>query len=531
MHLEKRIVRGKTYYCVVEKQRIDGKVKTIRQIYLGSAERIARLLSNPIPKFKTYSYGDIALLLHVAEQTGFSDNIRANFPKSDCMSDYLLLLVFNRLLEPTSKAGIKFWYEKTCLPLIWKGGLSPSSQTYWNFLDKLTEEKRDAIWDGIFEHAKSILKIEDDTFLFDITNFFTYIADHEQNVLPKKGHSKQMRNNLNLISLGMMVGEKSALPYNYDIYQGNLTDCNNFPSALKSVKNKPRTYDKEKITLVFDKGNNSPKNFEAIRGYHFVGSLPKAKAEATDLFGLETKPCYESTPGKWVSSVSKQANVYGTDCKVVLSYNERLYRKQIHVIEKKMDQTNARFELIRNKEFRTENSARNQVLRILSRKQNPFSYAIKKAGSKYRVDLILDEDKNKQYLKGAGKNVIFTNHLDWSDERIIQAYRSLNKAEHQFKLMHGSLLVPLKPVYHWTDQKIEAHVMTCMIALLFARILDYECREKKITGDFRIILKKARDIRLAIVQKDGRPQFVFEEMGLESQSLMEKFSLSRFVAQ
>lgn len=528
MHLEKRIVRGKTYYCAVEKRRINGKVKTIRQIYLGSAKRIAGLLNNPIPKFKTYSYGDMALLLHVAEQTDFSKIVSTHFPKS-AMADYLLLLVFNRLLEPTSKAGIKSWYEKTCLPLIWNRGLSPSSQTYWNYLDKLTEEKRNDIWDEIFEQTKTILKVKDDTFLFDITNFFTYIDDHEDNVLPKKGHSKQMRNNLNLISLGMMVGEKSALPYNYDLYQGNLTDCNNFPSALESVKNKPTIYDKEKITLVFDKGNNSPKNFEALKGYHFVGSLPKAKAEAADLFGRETKPCYESTPGKWVSSISKQTNVYGMDCKVVLSYNERLYRKQVHAIEKRTAQTNARFELIKNKEFKTENSARNQLLRILPRKQNPFSYEIKKAGSKYRVELTLDENKDKQYRLGAGKNVIFTNHLDWSDERIIYAYRSLSKAEHQFKLMHGTLLVPLKPVYHWTDQKIEAHVMICMIALLFARILDYECREKKIISNFRTVLKAARDIRLALVQKNGKSQFVFEEMGLESQALMESFLLSKFV--
>lgn len=520
-------IGGKKYLYIAWARREGKKTKVFRQLYLGSADRLVERLQGP-SKFKTYSYGDIALLLHVAEQTAFSRIVSNHFPKS-AMADYLLLLVLNRLLEPASKAGIKSWYEKTCLPLIWKAGLSPSSQTYWNFLDKLTEEKRDAIWDGIFEHAKSILKINDDTFLFDITNFFTYIADHEKNTLPKKGHSKQMRNNLNLISLGMMVGENSALPYNYDTYNGNVTDCNNFPSALKTVKNKPKIFDREKITLVFDKGNNSPKNFEALQGYHFVGSLPKAKAEAADLFGLKTKPCYESTPKKWVFSVSKQANVYGMDCKIVLSYNERLYRKQIHVIEKRISQTRAKFELIRNREFRTENSARNQMLRILPRKQNPFSYEIKKAGSKYSVKLTLDEDKDKQYRRGAGKNVIFTNHLDWSDERIIRAYRSLNKAEHQFKLMHGSLLVPLKPVYHWTDQKIEAHVMICMLSLLFARILDYECREKKIAGDFRAILKEARDIRLAIVQKEGKPQFVFEEMGLESQTLMEAFSLSRFV--
>jgi transposase len=527
MHLEKRVSRGKTYYCAVEKKRIDGKVKTVRQIYLGSAERITERLNEPLPKFKTYSYGDIALLLHVAELTGFRESVNAFF--SNRASDYFLLLVINRLLEPTSKAGISQWYGKTCLPVVLDKRLSPSSQVYWNLLDQLTDVKRASVWDAVFEKTKSVLKITDDTFLFDITNFFTYIADHEKNVLPKKGHSKQMRNNLNLISLGMMVGENSALPYNYDLYRGNLTDCNNFPSAIEAVKNKPQAFDKEKITLVFDKGNNSPKNFEALKGYHFVGSLPKAKAEASDLVELETKPCYESTPGKPVCSVSKLARVYGLDCKIVLSYNERLYRKQTHAIDERIQRTRTKFELVRNRVFRTESSARNHMLKILPRKQNPFSFEVKKVESKYVVELNLDEEKEKLYRRWAGKNVIFSNRLDWSDERIIRAYRSLNKVEHQFKLMHGSLLVPLKPVYHWTDQKIEAHVLMCMLSLLFARVLDYECRRKGIVGDFRAVLKTARDIRLAIVQKDGRPQFVFEEMGVGSQALMEAFSLSRFV--
>ncbi|MFZ5340969.1 MAG: hypothetical protein ACOZBG_04690, partial [Candidatus Micrarchaeota archaeon] len=94
-------------------------------------------------------------------------------------------------------------------------------------------------------------------------------------------------------------------------------------------------------------------------------------------------------------------------------------------------------------------------------------------------------------------------------------------------VLHNALLIPLKPVYHWTDQKIKAHVFLCMVALLFAKVLEFICRSK-INGDFRKILDFASTIRLALVQRDGTPKLVFEELEPKQQSFMEAFSLSRF---
>ena len=41
--LRKKIVKGKPYWYVVEAARVDGKVKTIFQVYLGSAEKILEM--------------------------------------------------------------------------------------------------------------------------------------------------------------------------------------------------------------------------------------------------------------------------------------------------------------------------------------------------------------------------------------------------------------------------------------------------------------------------------------------------------
>ena len=41
--LRTKLVKGKPYWYVVEAARVDGKVKTVFQVYLGSAEKILEM--------------------------------------------------------------------------------------------------------------------------------------------------------------------------------------------------------------------------------------------------------------------------------------------------------------------------------------------------------------------------------------------------------------------------------------------------------------------------------------------------------
>jgi len=519
-------VKNKKYLYIAWGKRIGKKTKVIRQVYLGSADRVAKLLEQPLPKFTSYSYGEIALLLHIAELTDFVEISNKHLQKVASIGDYLLLPVINRLLKPKSKAGIKEWHDGTCLPLIWNKKLSLSSQNYWYYLDQLTDEKIKAIWRKLLSNVKEKLKIEDSAFIFDPTNFFTYIDNHEDNKLPRKGHNKQMRHDKNQLSLSMFIGENSELPYDFNCYPGNTHDGKHFGSILPELKEKIGIYSKEKITLVFDKGNNSEDNFEAVKNYYFVGSLPKDKSEVRELFSGPFKFCYKNNSGNVIKSVSKEAEVYGIKCKIVISYNEELEKKQLHSLKEKIAKTWRKFDRISN-QFNSEKAAIRALIEILPKKQNPFDYELLEEGKKFKIALQLNEEKVAWYKLTAGKNVIFSNHLDWNDERIIKTYRSMSKIENQFKLLHGALLVPLKPVYHWTDQKIKAHIFLCMVALLFAKLLEYVCKDK-IKGNFRQILDFASSIRIAIVKKEEKPKLVFEELEPRQQALMETFSLSRF---
>ncbi|MBI5393187.1 IS1634 family transposase [Candidatus Woesearchaeota archaeon] len=526
--LVKRKIKGHMYYYLVWMKRKGKKVFREKQIYVGSAEKIHQLLSQELPKFTSYSYGELALLLHVANISNFVNIVNKHLRKVSSIGDYLLLPVINRLIKPTSKEGIKEWYDKSCLPLIWNKKVSLSSQNYYYYLDRIDDKKIEKIWEELLQNAKKKLNVGDSSFLFDPTNFFTYIDDHEENELPQNGFSKQKRNDKNQINLSLMIGEQSLLPYYYGVYAGNVNDKTNFEKTSSDLVNNAKQYSKEKITLVFDKGNNTENNLKAIKDFYFVGSLPKEKTETRDLLDGDFKFCYENTKKNEIKSISKESEVYGIKCKIVVSYNEKLKKKQLHVLEDKISKTQTKFKEIEGHLFKNEKAAINRINEILPKKQNPFNYEVVPEGEKFKLKLNLSEGKVAWYRKTAGKNIIFTNHLNWNDQRIIEAYRSMHKIENQFKILHGALLIPIKPIYHWTDQKIKAHVFLCMVSLLFARMLEHMCKSK-IKGDFRHILEFASSIRIALVQKDGKPKLIFEELDVNQQGLMEAFSLSSFV--
>lgn len=79
-----------------------------------------------------------------------------------------------------------------------------------------------------------------------------------------------------------------------------------------------------------------------------------------------------------------------------------------------------------------------------------------------------------------GKTVLFTDQKDWDNERIVHAYRSAWRIEAAFRQMKDTSHLSVRPMWHWTDQKIKVHIFCCMLAYRLCCILKREIREKGI---------------------------------------------------
>ena len=114
---------------------------------------------------------------------------------------------------------------------------------------------------------------------------------------------------------------------------------------------------------------------------------------------------------------------------------------------------------------------------------------------KYEVDTKALDRLTNTYL---GKNILITNREEWSEEKIILAYRSQYLIEDVFKKMKDRRIGSWWPMYHWTDSKIRVHGLYCTIAMLLRGLLLRRIHRVGIDISMKRLLRELQEIREVI---------------------------------
>jgi transposase len=236
--ITKRTNKSGTYYYLVESARVNGKPRIVKQVYLGTAERIEKAVGQlstektiPDPGLVTvFDFGAVVALYSVADRLGICqiiDDIAGKRDQGLPISSSMLLAAINRAVAPTSKNAFFNWFAKTVLHKIFPGAneRSLSSQGFWNNMTVLDEDKIRRIEDEITKRVVERYAIELDCLLFDNTNFFTYIDTANPSSLVKRGHSKEKRTDLKIVGLSLMVSPDHNIPLFHEVYAGNTHDA------------------------------------------------------------------------------------------------------------------------------------------------------------------------------------------------------------------------------------------------------------------------------------------------------------------
>lgn len=115
----------------------------------------------------------------------------------------------------------------------------------------------------------------------------------------------------------------------------------------------------------------------------------------------------------------------------------------------------------------------------------------KETGKILTASSVLDIDEEKIRGEEAldGYYMLLTSEMETSDDEIIDMYRGLWKIEESFKVTKSEL--EARPVYVWQKEHIEAHFLTCFVALTIARILENKLERKYSIGTILESLSKA----------------------------------------
>ena len=69
--------------------------------------------------------------------------------------------------------------------------------------------------------------------------------------------------------------------------------------------------------------------------------------------------------------------------------------------------------------------------------------------------------------------MVHGNDVSLSGEDVALGYKQLQRVEQAWRTLKSGLW--LRPVYHWTPQRIDAHVSIAVLALLLERVAEKEC--------------------------------------------------------
>ena len=92
--------------------------------------------------------------------------------------------------------------------------------------------------------------------------------------------------------------------------------------------------------------------------------------------------------------------------------------------------------------------------------------------SEQKLQRIIDEQ--------LGKTALFTDREDLTDYQIISLYRSAWHVESSFKQMKDTDFLTVRPIFHWTDNRIAVHIFICVLAYRLCALLRKDLNQKGI---------------------------------------------------
>jgi len=519
--LQKRKSRGHTYWSIVESRRVNGKPRPIILEYLGTAEALLKRLTEGVPKkVRSYTHGDVAVMLDIAEEFKIVETINKHlrskpFRDGFTVGGSLLLAAIGRICRPTSKRNwYKGWARHTSLSYLIRMSLNRlDSQHFWDQMDALPTSTISLIEEEIVTNLLEKEEIALDTLLCDTTNFFTYIdsANHRCTIA-QRGKNKQKRMDLRQFGLLLLVTRKDQIPIVHKVYQGNFADQNVFKEEFKNILNRFKAIcgSLEDITLVFDQGNNSKKMLKNVDdGIHFVGALSPYHHKAL-IEEANDSMTTVSINGRDVLCYNARKEIWGLDFTVVVYISEKLLQGQIRGIEQNIKKLFKKLSALKEKIVIPTKRSKKRTQAGLEKK---ISSMIGSLSSKdiirweinhlekdaFDLNFWVDEERfnflKEQWL---GRRIVITNRHQWTTEEIVSAYWGQANVENAFKKMKNPFHLAIRPQYHWTDQKIEVHGFICLLAFLMVMIAYKRAKEKAgFKGSTHTLLEKLSAIRLA----------------------------------
>jgi Transposase DDE domain len=386
-------------------------------------------------------------------------------------------MVCQRTIAPASKLEATRWAPRE---VVLPGVGELSDDGLYSAMDFLLECS-ERVQEAVFFSVANLLNAEVDVIFFDTTSTYFEVevdddeaglddededeakpagkAPLEQAGRRRLGHSKDHRPDLPQVIIGMAV-TREGVPVRLWTFPGNTSD----QVLIRTVKDDLRAWRLHRVIWVVDRGFASQANRRYLQraggGYIMGERLRGAPHDAAAALARQGR--YHSVAG---NLRVKQVRVDGGAARdrFVICHNPDAARRDADI----RDQIVARLE---------DEIAGSDALPARQRAELAGRLKTKTAFNRFlRVTpagkLRVDRTAVRRDAHYDGKYLLRTSDESLTPDDIAHAYKALYQAERGWRDLK-TVQINLRPVFHHKDQRIQAHVQLCWLALLILRVAE-----------------------------------------------------------
>lgn len=384
------------------------------------------------------------------------------------------ILSVGRFCAQASELGVaERWYEGTALPdILGVPADRVNENRLYRGLDELLGHK-DAICRRLQERWGSWFGIGYDFLLYDVTSTY-FEGDADGNPKAARGYSRDNRPDCKQVCIGLVV-TREGLPVGYEVFAGNRTDVTTLEEIVEMMEGK---YGKANRVWVTDRGIVSEENLEFLRGRgagYLVGTpksmLRRHEAELLDAGGWQT--IREGLDVKLVAAPD------GANERFVLCRSRDRAAKERAMLERQIGRLRKALEKIDDGLRKRPSADAQKIERRIGRwlGRNPaaervFDVEVCRDAENRACALRMTEraDRRDWSSLAHGAYLLRTNHVSEDPAELWKWYIHLTQAESAFRTSKSDL--SMRPVFHHKENRVDAHILVCFLALAMWRTLE-----------------------------------------------------------
>jgi len=465
-----RTFKGKTYhtYLLRRTYREGGQVKhqtlgNLSDLPLDAIEYIRQRLRGEPPLAsqealeikRSLPHGHVAATLGVLRKIGL-DSVLGSQPSRE--RNVIVALIVSRLIGAGSKLatfnGLRAeTAQNTLFEELQLGDLEPKE--LYQALDWLLD--RQARIEN--KLAKKHL-VEGTLVLYDVSS--SYYTGHKSELI-KHGYSRDGKKAFPQIIYGLLCN-RDGCPVAIEVFSGNTADPQTLASQIQKLRQR---FSLQRVVLVGDRGMITSRRIDEemreVAGLDWITALRTEnirklvanKAIQPSLF--DEKNLAEMTsddfPGERLIV-----------CRNPLLADERKRKRRelLQATEKDLEAI-ARAVARANNPLHGEGQIGLRVGRVLNKYKMAKHFELEITADRFTYQRRENQIAEEAALDGLYVIRTSVAAQDLSSEETVRAYKSLSQVERAFRTMK-TVDLEIRPIYHWKDDRIRAHVFLCMLA-------------------------------------------------------------------